>query len=187
MMRTYAVRLAVAEDVDAMIRLRTEAEQWLRDNDIRQWTADYDQYARDVLRDAVAAGKAWVVEDDGQVIATISLNGPDLVLWHPEDDPATALYLGKMIVSRRYAGQDLGAALMNWASLRAAKAGKTWIRLDVRRDNINLHRYYETRGWTHVRTEVPEHRRTESGALFQRRAGSVTSAQTIVHSEESRT
>lgn len=73
----------------------------------------------------------------------------------------------------------LGDAILNWASLRAAAAGKKWIRLDTRRDNTGLHRYYLRRGFEHVRTVFPPRWRTESGALFQRPAGSVTETPSV--------
>ncbi len=175
----FLVRPAGAGDVAAVLGLRVEAEEWLRARGIAQWTPDYDDYARQVLRAAVDAGTAWVVDDLG-VVATVSLNGPDLDFWDPVDGPDTGLYLGKMIVARSHAGRDIGAALMNWASLRAAAAGKVWLRLDCRRDNTRLHSYYEERGFTHVRTVVPAGRRTMSGALFQRPAGAVMPAKSVV-------
>ena len=171
-------------DLDAMIALRTEAEGWLRAAGVRQWTDDYSDYARGVLSSAVEAGAAWVIEDDGQVVATVSLNGADFDFWDPEDDPDSALYLGKMIVARTHAGRGVGDAIMNWASERAADMGKVWIRLDCRRDNERLHAYYLARGWQYVRTVYPPRRRTESGALFQRPAGSHTSTTIKIHDME---
>jgi GNAT superfamily N-acetyltransferase len=179
-MSTYLVRPAALADLTALIELRTEAEQWLRAQKIHQWTEDYHDYARDVLRQAVETGTAWIVEDNGLVVATISINGPDPDFWDPQDDPESALYLGKMIVARSHAGRDLGAAIMNWASVRAAREGKRWMRIDVRRDNEQLHRYYLDRGWSYVRTVDPPRRRTESGTLFQRPAGSITPASSRV-------
>ncbi len=173
-MTAFPVRRATLSDLDAIVNLRTEAEDWLRKSGIRQWTADYDQYARGVLAASVKSGQAWVVEDQGRVVATVSLNGPDADFWDPEDDLDSALYLGKMIVARDHAGIRLGDAIMNWASMRAAVAGRKWIRLDTRRDNLQLQRYYLNRGFDHVRTVFPPRRRTESGALFQRPAGSLT-------------
>jgi GNAT superfamily N-acetyltransferase len=172
---SYLARPATADDIAAVLDLRTEAEDWLRRRGIQQWTPDYDDYARGVLRDAVDARTAWVIVDGGgQVVATVSLNGADLDFWTADDQPDTGLYLGKMIVARSHAGRQLGDAVMNWASIRAYRAGKRWLRLDCRRDNKRLHAYYLDRGFTHVRTVVPPGRRTESGALFQRPAGQVT-------------
>jgi len=171
---SLTIRAATTKDLPAIIDLRAEAEHWLREQGIRQWTPDYDDYAREVLRDWVHSGAAWVVEDKNVVVATVSLNGTadmDFWGWLPEEQRADALYLGKMIVSRSRAGQGIGDAVLNWASERAQAAGVRWLRIDVRRDNMELQNYYLARLFNHLRTFKPAQRRTESGALFQRMAG----------------
>src|SRR5215471_10125411 len=151
----YMIRPAGPADLPAVLGLRREAERWLAAAGIRQWTPDYSRYARAVLTRWVSDGSAWVVEHDGQVVATVSVTGaPDLDFWGWMEpaDRADALYLGKMIVARSQAGRGLGDAVMNWAARRAVEAGKRWVRLDVRRDNIALQRYYLDRGFVHLRT-----------------------------------
>jgi hypothetical protein len=76
-----------------------------------------------------------------------------------------------MVTTREVAGREIGSALLDWASRRAASHGKRWIRLDAWRSNADLHRYYVQRGFHHVRTVELPHRR--SGALFQREANMV--------------
>jgi GNAT superfamily N-acetyltransferase len=173
----YTIRRADGQDdLAALIGLRQDAEQWLACRGICQWTPDYDQYARDVLSNAVAAGKAWMVEHCGTAVATVTLDGPDPDFWGwlsaPEQDDA--IYLQKMTVRRTCAGRGVGDAMLNWASKRAAADGRTWIRIDVRRDNQRLHTYYLDRGFAHVRVYHAAGRRTESGWLAQRPAGSLT-------------
>lgn len=174
----YTIRPATPDDLDAVLALRREAEQWLADNGIRQWTADYDEYAVGVLTAWVEGGAAWVVEHDGQVVATASLNAepdPDFWGWLQIAHQATALYLGKMIVRRDHAGLKLGDAIMNWACGRVKAAGRTWLRLDVRRDNRRLQHYYVSRGFRWMGTRVPlPPRVTESGWLGQRNGGQTT-------------
>lgn len=180
-MMTLVVRQACTEaDLAAMIELRTEAERWLAANHIRQWTDDYADYARDVLRTSLDRGIAWVIEDKNTIVATVAINGPDDDFWGWADDKDDAIYLGKMIVARRYAGRQIGVALMNWASLLAVHNGKRWMRLDCRRDNRRLQEYYQANGFTYVRTYHAPGRRTESGWLAQRAAGSLVPAEVVI-------
>jgi GNAT superfamily N-acetyltransferase len=166
------IRRAELADLPAMIALRTEAEQWLRQQGITQWTSDYFDYARNVMTASVEAGIAWVVEHDDEVVATASLSpDADMDFWTIADVPDSALYLGKMIVARQYAGRGFGDGILDWASNRARILGRNWLRIDVRRDNARLQAYYLNRGFVHVRTVRPALRRTESGWLAQRPAG----------------
>lgn len=179
-MSTYLIRPAGAGDVDAMLALRREAEAWLAKAGRVQWTPDYREYADDALRRSVAAGIAWVVEDQGAVVATVSLSTEaDLDFWTADDLPRSALYLQRLIVARSHAARELGDAIQNWACEQAEAAGRRWVRLDCRRDNWELHAYYVARGWQPVRIQEPR-RRTESGALFQRPAGLILPAASVV-------
>jgi hypothetical protein len=138
----YSIRRALWSDLKSVFDLRAEAETWLRQQDIPQWTPDYGDYAREVMTKAVEDGSAWAVEEDSQIIATVSPSDtPDLDFWGwlDEGERTNTLYLSKMIVSRQYAGLDIGGAILNWASKRTSNE---WLRLDVRRDNVRLQRYY---------------------------------------------
>jgi predicted N-acetyltransferase YhbS len=76
------------------------------------------------------------------------------------------MYPHRLIVRRKYAG--LGTDVVEWACKRAGELGNNWVRIDVWTDNVGLHRYYEQRGFQHVRTlDLSDY---PSGALFQRKA-----------------
>lgn len=184
-MSAYPIRRACDQDLDAVLGLRREAEQWLAAKEIVQWTPDYDEYAVGVLTRWIASGAAWVVEDGGDIVATASLNAePDLDFWGWAESEflADGLYLGKMIVRRDHAGLQLGDAIMDWAGSRALAAGRHQLRLDCRRDNDLLHRYYLDRGFRWLRTVVPVPPRvTESGWLAQRGARVTTRPRNTVY------
>ncbi|MER5641857.1 GNAT family N-acetyltransferase [Kitasatospora sp. NPDC002227] len=172
-MSTYQVRLATPDDVPALMELRTEAEQWLAEMGVDQWSdPDLGERAIQSWLQKINLGMAWVfLNDAGRVAATVSRGDADLDFWTEDDDPQSAFYIYKLIVSRSEAGNGLGGRILDWASLIAAAEGKSWLRLDVWRNNKGLQRYYQKAGFDHVRTEAPSHRL--SGWLGQRRAGTV--------------
>jgi GNAT superfamily N-acetyltransferase len=117
------------------------------------------------LRPAIARGEVFTVRDHDQVVATFTLDDyADPDFWTESDDPKSALYVHRMIVSRAAAGHDLNAAILDWAEQHAAGAGRDWLRLDAWRTNLALHRYYERHGFQHIRTIGLPWR--GSGALF---------------------
>ncbi|GAA3165729.1 hypothetical protein GCM10010466_65670 [Planomonospora alba] len=161
------VREATPEDVDAVVALRIESERWLHAAGVRQWI-DRDRGIR-VIRDRITAGGTYlVVDNDDAVVASLTLSGPDTDFWTSEDEPETALYLYKFMITGRCRGTGLGDELLDWACAQAEQEGKRWLRLDCWRDNYGLQRYYLERGFTHVRTMIVDGR--DSGALFQRPA-----------------
>lgn len=168
----YKIRRADESETGLVLSLRREAEQWLHGRGIRQWLPEWRERSHQIIREGVRQGKTWLVFDVERAIATVTLNGPDLDFWRPSDDLESALYFYKLIVERDYAGCGLGEAVIDWVSRYAEDEGKAWVRLDCWRNNYQLQNYYRTLDFRHLRTETINGR--ESGALFQRPAGTVT-------------
>lgn len=167
---TEFLRPARAEDVPALMALRTEAESWLGSKGTDQWS-DPETGAKAMAkwRASIDEGRAWVVEGGtGAILATVSRGPVDRDFWRDVDHPESALYLYKLIVSRSAAGRRLGERIVDWTSRLAAMEGRDWVRIDTWRTNAGLHSYYERLGFAHVRTEAPAHRL--SGWLAQRPA-----------------
>ena len=163
---------AVPDDLDTLIAFRDEAADWLARRGVDQWQEPWpteDLMVEGMLRN-IQAGETFIVwDDDGTPAATITVNQwakPEL--WTPEEAAEPALYAHKVTVARAYAGQGLGAELLDWAGTRAADNGAIWLRVDVWTTNEQLQHYYLNQGFTHVRTMVLPH--NPSGALFQRPA-----------------
>lgn len=171
--RTEFLRPAAAEDVPALLALRTEAEQWLHSKGTDQWSdPETGERAITKWRASIDEGRAWVViGEHDEVLATVSRGPVDRDFWTDTDRPESALYLYKLIVSRQASGRQLGARVVDWMSRLAALEGRTWVRIDTWRTNSGLHSFYERLGFEHVRTEEPSHRR--SGWLAQRPAGAL--------------
>lgn len=163
----WIISQATADDVQDLIGLRRESERWLAARGIDQWTARWMDVADEKARRATRQKRAWIVKStSGKTAATVTLGGPDEDLWHPSDGPG--LYLYKLIVARAYAGNGIGALVINWACSRAAEWGYPWLRLDAWPSNPKLLDYYRTQGFEDVRVERVPGR--DTGALMQRPA-----------------
>ena len=165
------LRSATAADVEALMTLRLEAEQWLAAAGIEQWQNPQTRSPalKKWLAD-IAANRTWVVENE-VILATVTLAPADMDFWRPSDDPESAVYVAKLITARSAKGRNLGGRLLDWAGSQARAQGKPWVRLDCWRDNLALQRFYENEGFVHVRTEAPDHRL--SGWMGQRPASAV--------------
>jgi GNAT superfamily N-acetyltransferase len=160
------IRQATTADVATVVRLWEEAAAWLKSIESDQW-----QYPvkMDNVRRAIDGASCWMIETrHGDQVATVTLDSyADPMLWEPADDPETAFYAHRLVVSQEARAHELGSAILDWASLKASRAGKKWLRLDVWTSNLKLRRYYLDRDFELVRI-VPD---IEYGVLFQRPAG----------------
>lgn len=156
---------------------------WLAACGTDQWQARYRARrvnpAQRGLAAAIRRREAHLLREGTEVVAFLILDDyADPEFRTPDDEPDSGLYVHSMLVSRRHAGQDLGGRLLDWAGDQAARAGKTWLRLDAWRTNTKLHSYYLRHGFTHLRTVALPHR--GSGALFQRPATMTPATMTTV-------
>lgn len=157
-------------DHDAIAGLIEAAARWLRDTkDTDQWAqpwrSEEDQSNR--IRRDLTAGKTWLLRDRGIAMATITADPGDYPIWPAERQREPAVYVCRLVVSRKYAGRRLGSTLVDRAGLAARRDyGAQWIRVDVWRTNKELHAYYERRGFTFCgMCTDPDY---PSGALFQK-------------------
>jgi ribosomal protein S18 acetylase RimI-like enzyme len=144
-------------DLADVLRLLNDAAAWLHERGIDQWPHEFTA-ERAAMIDAF-----MVRDDDGQAVGTMSITADaDPDFWTPAEAAESALYISGLAIDRAYAG--LGALMLRWATDYASRLGWRWLRLDARRDNAALHRYYIERGWRYLRTvDVPGR---FSGALF---------------------
>lgn len=139
-------------DLHRLLRFRTDAAAWLAPLGTDQWALPFP--AENIIR-SIQAGEVYIARETPQseAAATITLDREaDPLLWTEQEREEPALYVHKLTVDRRWAGQHLGSRLLDWAGSQAAAAGADWLRLDAWTTNRRLHRYYEDHGFRHVRT-----------------------------------
>lgn len=163
------IRPASSDDEGVIIGLIEGASSWLRGKDTDQWAKPWpDRETRDErIRNGIRLRRTWIVWDGGMPAATVTVDPrPDVGIWPPSED-VSAVYLHRLVVSRAYAGINLGGVLIDWAAQREARAREvTWVRVDVWRTNTGLHAYYERRGFSRSGTCTdPAY---PAGALFQK-------------------
>jgi GNAT superfamily N-acetyltransferase len=168
---------ASTRDLDTVLGLVEDARSWLWSKDTDQWDKPWpDPAARD---ERVLAGlkneKTWIVWDGdiGDIAAatiTITTRRNNAVWAKPActaDLAERAVFVHRLITSRKYARLGLGAELIDWAGLRGCREyGAKWIRIDVWRTNTGLHDYYKSKGFKPCGTCAdPDY---PSGALFEK-------------------
>lgn len=164
------LRQASVDNFEIVHSLLTEASRWLRTKNTDQWTAPWpDANGRNErIKKAIGAGRTWIAWDNLQPAATLTASPNDHRIWPEADVRDPAVYVRRIVVSRGYAGQGLGAQLLDWAGLRASRTyGALWVRVDVWTTNTELHEYYRRQGFKECgRSPIADY---PSAALFQKR------------------
>ncbi len=172
----FVLYVAGPEDFEEVAELVREAADWLGEKGIDQWQKPWPDQAgheRRIFSDLLE-GKTRLLRDGESAVATITIDRAETMvkkdqpLWPLDKRPNPAVYLRRIVVSRRYVGRKLGAALLDWAAEKAEKEyAAELMRIDVRTTNQALHDYY--RGHHFTRCRDPQgHGDYPSQALFER-------------------
>ncbi|MER5615422.1 GNAT family N-acetyltransferase [Streptomyces sp. NPDC002215] len=160
---------AELSDIPRLLKFRTDAAKWLRDQGSDQWSTPYPP---ELLAQSVTAGEVYLFHpaEAEPPVATVTLDHrSEPVLWSADERNEPALYVHKLTLARPGSGDRLGARILDWCGDRAARGGMQWLRLDAWTNNARLHAYYERLGFTHIRT-VHDPAAYESGWVAQRLA-----------------
>jgi GNAT superfamily N-acetyltransferase len=162
-------------DLSRLLRFRTDAAAWIAELGSDQWSTPFPA---EHMANSIKAGTVFLIKESKahDAAATVTLDGqidPALWdLWTPEEKAEPALYVHKLTVDRRYAGQDLGGRILDWAGDLAARRGARWLRLDAWTTSTRLHQYYLEHGFQHLRTTADPDE--VSGWIAQRPAAYAT-------------
>jgi GNAT superfamily N-acetyltransferase len=162
-------------DLGAVSALLREASLWLRTKHTDQWAEDWpsEDSRRERVRAAIRAGRTWIAWGAVLPAATVTASPNHHGIWPEENRRDLAVYVRRLVVSRKYAGLGLGAQLLDWAGRRADRQyGARWIRVDVWTTNTALHEYYRNQGFEfcgfcQTITDYP------AAALFQKRTDEI--------------
>jgi len=166
-------------ELDKVRRLVREAADWLRTSKrTDQWARPWPSWVvqRERMLNDLIKGKTWIVRDGPAAAATITIDGEeplglsDQPIWPAHKRRVPAMYVRRVVVSRRYAHIGLGAGLLDWAAEMAGRHYEAaFIRVDVWTTNLDLHAYYEGQGFTRSEGRDPrELGGYPSQALFER-------------------
>ncbi len=158
------IRPALPTDLSDVMWLLDLRVAWLAERGLDQWSTS-GGWRPKMLR-SIQAGEVWIAHDKEFPVATVTLSrGGDADFWTAEELTDDAVYLSKLATNPDYKGKRIGATVLAWARNHAARIPVSVLRLDAWRSNSELHQYYLSQGWRHVRTEVVEGRK--SGTLFE--------------------
>lgn len=138
------IELASYNDIEGIIEVLRERVEWLKTNKIRQWGDYYvrDKYNHEYFCKAMNEHQLYVLKSKDEVVGVFLLKGSDEVYWQ---DGAKAYYIHHLAVKVGYKG--LGKEMLDFIFKKAKEDGKDFVRLDCKKDNDMLNKYYQNIGF----------------------------------------
>lgn len=162
------VNQARVEQIPALQSLFAEAIAWQR----AKGMPTFANLSTSFFEQEIHKGAVYVAEENDRLVGSVSLYEADELIW--DGDPASALYLHRLVSLRGAEGRGVGASLVLWSRQKAAAMGKQWLRVDCWASNAELCRFYDRQGFHRVRQkntgeseELPEHYQNIILQLFQ--------------------
>jgi GNAT superfamily N-acetyltransferase len=179
------LRQATPGEHTAILELIDSVREWLRTIGTDQWEVPWPSENGRSKRTlaAIEAGRTWVVRDDVRLAATVTVSPNDHGIWPAENRQDPAAYVRQLVVNRDYAGQGLGAQLLDWAAIHALRVyGARWVRVDLWTTNTRLHAYYRRQGFKYCALS-PVHG-YPSAVLYQKPTGQILPPEAPLFSED---
>ena len=124
----HEIRRVGPEAADDAVSILREAARRVAERGIDVWTTD-ELRAADFAA-AASAGELYLGYTGLEAVATMLLQTVDLVYW-PQAEPGTALYVHKVAVRRSAAGCGWLRRLIDYAAGEAVARGVPFLRLDT--------------------------------------------------------
>lgn len=137
------VEQAGANDVETVSAILQESANWLIEKGEKLW--QLDELAADKIKEQVESGMFWLAKVEGEAAGCVRFQLEDKEYWGdvPHEDSA---FIHRLAVRRKFAGQGISRALVDWAKTKAKAEGKEFLRLDcINREN--LRQVYENYGF----------------------------------------
>jgi GNAT superfamily N-acetyltransferase len=142
-----AIRRAVADDLQVVRDILQEASHFAdaRIPGVVMW--EQNELAPGHIATEVASGLFFIASADGDDACVIRFQLEDGLFWPDLANPADSAFIHRLAVRRRFAGQGVSVALLEWAVARACTLGRQYLRLDCDDDRPKLKALYERCGF----------------------------------------
>ena len=143
----FSVRPAGSDDAAVIREILEDASRFAdtRMPGVVMW--DTGELAPGHIASEIRGGLFFVAETDGEAAGVIRFQLDDELFWPDLENPAESAFIHRLAIRRKFAGQGISTALLQWAVDRARTLGKRYLRLDCDDDRLKLKALYEQFGF----------------------------------------
>ena len=134
------------EDTPLVRNILCEAARWAQRQGAPFW--QQAELAETSISADVQHQLFFIADCDGDPAGTMRFQIEDSEFW-PDLPKEEAAYIHRLAVRRKFAGQGVSTALLEWAVHRTASLGRIYLRLDAQAAKLRLRALYERFGFRH--------------------------------------
>ena len=135
------LRASTYEDIQDIMIIIAQAQQYFKENNIDQWQNNYPN--PEVIAKDIKEGHSYVLEDEGQIIATgaLSFDGESTYeniyegAWIKNEDYAV---VHRIAVDNKCKGQGIAGKLFELIEELCRQQGVASIKIDTHEDNKSM-------------------------------------------------
>lgn len=132
------IQLATSKHLEQIVTLIQQTSSWLKTKGIYQWS---ENFPISRLEQEIFKGELFVILDQNEfIMGALCLSKEKGELWPADDD--TAIYLNRLVISRKFAGCNLGSQVVTWAKTYSTQLNIKRLRLNCDKKNPFLPGFY---------------------------------------------
>ena len=143
-------RKSAKTDLKSIMRIIKQAQEYFKDQGIDQWQNNYPN--DDVINDDISKGESYVLELDGNIVATSVIsfdkeNTYDVIYdgqWITDGKYAV---LHRVAVDNTYKGLGISHKIIQYAEEMCKDNGIHSIKIDTHKDNLSMKKMLEKNGF----------------------------------------
>ena len=139
------IRQAQLPDAVIVETMLVEVSQWVDAMGEVMW--ETGELAPELIAADIAAGQFYIAMVDGEPAGVIRFQLEDTLFWPDLPSDHASSFVHRLAVARRYKGQGISTALLQWAVDHARALGRSDLRLDCDKSRPKLMALYEGFGF----------------------------------------
>ena len=142
---TVVIKQAQPADAAVVEALLVDAARWVDALGEVMW--ETGELAPERIASEIAAGQFRLAMADGDPAGVIRFQLEDTLFWPDLPTDHGSAFVHRLAVARRYKGQGISTALLQWAADHARELGRTHLRLDCDKSRPKLMALYKRFGF----------------------------------------
>lgn len=167
----FIITNAIPDDLPVIYHLFEEAVQFQKANNYIGWNS----YDKAFIQADIQNGLLFKITNNNEIACIFSICLADPLIWR-EKETGNAIYLHRIVVNRKFAGEKLFNRVLDWAIQFANERKLDRVRMDTWAKNEKIIAYYISYGFSFIENyttpgteDLPEQHRNLTVALLEKK------------------